>query len=95
MKDNTSKRYVALSNVFVSVIPSCTQSIIVKNTIVRLHKHVKNKYIVRCYHCSQLYQDFLIDESLFFRNFKKLQRAETMLDLQNEFRTNIETANSY
>lgn len=93
MKTKESRRYVALNNMYGLSVPACNKALIHKNLIVRLHKHVKGKYIVRCYHCSQLFQDFLIGEDQFERNFKQLNRAETMLDLQNEFRTNIESAN--
>lgn len=94
MKTKESKRYVAINNLYCLSIPNCNETVIHKNLIVRLHKHVKGKYIVRCYHCSQLYQDYLVNEDIFERNFKKMNRAETMLDLQKEFRINIEAGNA-
>lgn len=93
MKEKKSKRYVALANLNVNVIPSCVETVLIKDSIVRLHKHVKSKYIVRCYHCSELYQDFLVNEDQFARCFKPLEAAKTMLDLQLEFRNNIEVSN--
>lgn len=93
MKTNQSKRYIALNNIYVSIVPTCEKALLLKDSIVRLHKHVKSKYVLRCYHCSQLYQDYLVNEDQFERCFKNIEAAETMLDLQHEFRNNIEVTN--
>lgn len=83
-------RYLIINNVQIRTVPKHDRAILKKGVIARKRKRVRNGYMMRVYHCGQLFFEFIIGCDDFSRAAKPLCKAKNYEELEDEFSNNMQ-----